>query len=113
MNSTKNLLFMAVIATFLVLGTSAIPMQSFAGEHTRDLKSEIKASLQIEEKSASQHLDQDNFCYRSDNCQQSNQAVQIVGDDNEATGFNDQSDNLSVSSDDETGEENEIEDDFW
>lgn len=113
MNSTKNLLFMAVLATFLVLGTSTIPMQSYAGENTRDLKSEIKASLQIEETSASQHLDQDNFCYRSDNCQQSNQAVQIIGDDNEATGFNDQSDNLSFSSDDETGEEDGIEDDFW
>jgi hypothetical protein len=117
MNSTKNLLFMTAIASFLVLGTSAIPMQSYAGEHTRDLKSSIKASLQIEEQSASQHLDQDNFCYRSDNCQQSNQAVQIIGDDNEAIGFNDQSDNLSSSSDDEAGEgdgeENGVEDDFW
>jgi hypothetical protein len=119
MNYTKGLLLVAAMTTLLVMGTSAIPMQSYAGEHkkTSDLKSSIKASFEIDKKSASQHLDQDNFCYRSDNCQQANQAVQIVGEDNEATGFNDQSANLSPSSEDGTGEgdgeENEIGDDFW
>ena len=103
---------MAAITSLLVIGISAIPMQSYASQHTKtdDLKSSIKASLQIEEKSANQHLDQDNFCYRSDNCNQANQAQQIVGDGNEATGFNDQSDNLSLSED---GGEDETGDDFW
>ena len=108
MNNTKNILLMAAITSLLVIGTSVIPIQSYAEQHTKtdDLKSSIKASLQIEEKSASQHLDQDNFCYRSDNCNQANQAQQIVGDGNEVTGFNDQSDNISISEDDAG-------DDFW
>ena len=119
MNNTKNILFIAAITSLLIMGTSITPMQSYAGENkkTGDLKSSIKASSEVDKKSAGQHLDQDNFCYRSDNCQQANQAVQIIGDDNEAIGFNDQSDNLSSSSDDETGEgdgeENGVEDDFW
>jgi hypothetical protein len=108
MNNTKNILLVAAIASLLFIGTSAISMQSYAKQHTKtdDLKSSIRASLHIEEKSANQHLDQDNFCYRSDNCNQANQAQQIVGDGNEATGFNDQSDNISVSEDDAG-------DDFW
>ena len=38
-----------------------------------------------------QHLDQDNFCYRSPGCVQGNQGAQISGNDNTAKGFNDQS----------------------
>ena len=34
------------------------------------------------------------ICYRDDNCQQANQGQQIVGKDNDATGFNDQSKNI-------------------
>ena len=48
----------------------------------------------MDKKSANQDLDQDNFCYRSDDCQQANQGQQIVGKDNEAKGFNDQSSNV-------------------
>ena len=44
--------------------------------------------------SASQHSGQDNFAYRSDDPSQSNQGQQVIGKDNEATGFNDQSRNL-------------------
>ena len=109
---------MAAITSLLVIGTSAVPMQSYAEQHTKtdDLKSSIRASLHIEEKSADQDLDQDNFCYRSPNCNQANQAQQIVGDGNEATGFNDQSDNLSISEDEAVegdGGESETGDDFW
>ena len=42
-------------------------------------------------------MDQDNLCYRGDDCEQANQGQQIVGKDNEAKGFNDQSDNLALS----------------
>ena len=41
-------------------------------------------------------MDQDNFCYRGEECQQANQGQQIIGEDNDAKGFNDQSDNLSA-----------------
>ena len=94
----KNVLLMAAAITFLlVMGIAIAPMQSYAsGEHkkTGDFKSSIKATSQIDKKSASQKLDQDNFCYRGDDCQQANQGQQITGKDNEASGFNDQSRNL-------------------
>jgi hypothetical protein len=33
MNNTKNILLMVVITSLLVIGTSTIPMQSFADPH--------------------------------------------------------------------------------
>jgi hypothetical protein len=102
MNSTKNILLIAIIAATLVLGTSIAPMQSFAdkgdGDHkkTKDFKSSISEKTQVSEdkKSAKQHMDQDNDCYRGEKCQQSNDGQQIVGKDNDAKGFNDQSKNI-------------------
>ena len=93
----------AIIAITLVLGTSVIPMQSYADrdnddhKKTKDFKSSIIASSESDKKSASQHQDQDNFCYRGDDCEQANQGQQIVGKDNDAKGFNDQSENLAIS----------------
>jgi hypothetical protein len=104
MNNTKNLLLIAIIATTLVMGTSVVPMQSYADrdndDHKKDndFKSKIIASYESDKKSASQEMDQDNFCYRGDDCEQANQGQQLVGKDNEAKGFNDQSDNLALSS---------------
>jgi hypothetical protein len=100
MNNTKNILLVAIITATLVLGTSVIPMQSYAGgsdEHKKgkDFKS-IIASSESDKKSANQHMDQDNFCYRGDDCEQANQGQQIAGKDNDAKGFNDQSDNLNA-----------------
>jgi hypothetical protein len=101
MNNTTNLLTIATITALLLMGTSVMPMQSYASgsdqhqkhKDTKDLKSSISEKTQIDKKSASQHQDQDNFCYRGDDCQQANEGQQIVGKDNEANGFNDQSDN--------------------
>ena len=39
-------------------------------------------------------LDQENTCYRGEVCKQGNEGQQVVGNDNDVTGFNDQSDNL-------------------
>jgi hypothetical protein len=96
MNNTKNILLIALITATLILGTSVIPMQSYADEDkiTKDSKSSIKASTEVDKKSASQHQNQDNFCYRGDDCEQANQGQEIVGKDNEANGFNDQSLNV-------------------
>jgi hypothetical protein len=103
MNSTNKMLMIAAITSLLVMGTSLVQMKSFAGgdEHEKngDFKSSVKASFESDEKSAKQHLDQDNFCYRGDNCKQANQGQQIVGEDNDAKGFNDQSFNLEESED--------------
>jgi hypothetical protein len=95
----KNLLLAVFISSLLIVGTSITPMQSYADQHkkTDDYKISIKAISEVEKKSASQKLDQDNFCYRGENCQQANEGQQIVGKDNEANGFNDQSKNVQQS----------------
>ena len=102
MSNTKSLLAIAVITSLLVLGTSIAPMQSFADKGNDEQKKHkgvvnLKQSIQkdVESKKANQHLSQDNKCYRGDSCQQANEDEQIAGEDNNAKGFNDQSDNLS------------------
>ena len=102
MNNTKNILLVALITATLVLGTSVIPMQSYADrddddnhKNTKDFKSKTSASSDSDKKSAGQHQDQDNVCYRgNDTCTQANEAQELIGKDNDAFGFNDQSDNL-------------------
>ena len=64
---------------------------------TKDFKSSISEKTQSGKKSASHHQDLDNFCYRGDDCEQANQGQQIAGEDNDAAGFKDQSENLAVS----------------
>ena len=97
MKNTDNLLSIAAITLILVMGTSVIPMQSFTGNASDGNKSKIKSSTQTDKKSTSEHMDQDNFCYRGDECQQANQYQQIVGKDSDASGFNDHSNNVPQS----------------
>ena len=100
MNNTNKMLMIAAITSLLVMGTSLVQMKSFAGgddhKKTKDLKSSISEKTQIGKKSASHHQDLDNFCYRGDDCEQANQGQQIAGEDNDAAGFNDQSENLAA-----------------
>ncbi len=62
MKNTNKMLMIAAITSLLVMGTSIIPMQSYAGSASDEYKSKIKSSTEIDKKSASQHMDQDNFC---------------------------------------------------
>jgi hypothetical protein len=87
MNNVKSYLMVAAITSLLVMGASLIPLQSYADGNDqphKNLKSKSDSSTK-------QHLDQDNFCYRSTVCVQGNQGAQISGNDNTAKGFNDQS----------------------
>ena len=74
-------------------------MQSYAVKDNSDSHDEtvnLKKNLSKDSNSkTNQDLDQDNLCYRSPECQQANDAQQIEGNDNEATGFNDQSTRIS------------------
>jgi hypothetical protein len=105
MNNTKNILLVAIITATLVLGTSVIPMQSYADRDDddhhkkgKDFKSKTSASSESDKKSASQHQDQDNVCYRgNDTCTQANEGQELIGEDNDAIGFNDQSGPLDLS----------------
>jgi hypothetical protein len=97
-NTKKNILLVATITSLLIMGTIIIPMQSYGSEEQQkngDSESSIKSGTEVDKKSASQKLNQDNLCYRSDDdCQQANQGQQITGKDNDANGFNDQSLNV-------------------
>ena len=97
MNNTKNILLMAVIASTLVMGTSVTPMQSYATgmRHKKkgDLKSSIKSNAESDKKSASQN-GPGQLLLQGRRLPQANQGQQIVGKDNEAKGFNDQSRNI-------------------
>jgi hypothetical protein len=103
MSNTKNILLIAAITSLLVMGTSITPMQSFADRDDDDDEKTNDNNSQKDKNDANLHLDQDNTCYRSDGCQQANEGQQIVGEDNKATGFNDQSDNISPSSSSDAG----------
>ena len=67
MNNTKSILLVAIITATLILGTSVIPMQSYAdrgnsdNKKDKDFKSSISASSESDKKGSSQHQDQDNF----------------------------------------------------
>ena len=61
MNNTKKLLLIAIVTATLVLGTSVIPMQSYASEEHKensDLKSSIKSGTDVDKNGASQHSGQ-------------------------------------------------------
>ena len=102
MNNTKNILLVAIITATLIMGTSVIPMQSYADRDNNDdrkkdndHKSKTSASSESDKKSANQDTDQDNVCYRgNETCTQANEAQELIGKDNDAIGFNDQSENL-------------------
>ena len=88
MNNVKSsLIVVAAITSLLVMGTSLIPLQSYADGNDQPHKN-LKSKS---DSRTNQHLDQDNFCYRSPGCVQGNQGAQISGNDNTAKGFNDQS----------------------
>ena len=68
MNNTKKILLITAIASLLIMGTSIIPIQSYADmddkniKKNSDLDSKINANSVTEENGANQHMDQDNFC---------------------------------------------------
>ena len=96
MTNTKNNLLITSILSLLLIGSSVIPMQTYADQHKKiiESKSAIKAGSEVEEKSASQHSDHDNFALRSDGTSQANEGQQETGNGNDASGFNNQSANL-------------------
>jgi len=61
---------------------------------TKDFEDSIDKDVNAESGSRIQHLDQDDLCYKGDDCVQANEGQQTEGKDNDASGFNDQSRNI-------------------
>src|SRR6266516_6597668 len=78
MKNTKNAII--ILASIMVIvGTTLTPT----------LLQQVNAAVQVR----SQHIDQENLCYRTNTCRQSDVGQNTQGNDNQVTGFADQSDN--------------------
>jgi len=94
----------AIIAVLLFAGTVLAPIQSsYAAPRTggffdtSSLKDDIRDGVNVNLEHIDQHLDQENLCFRSNTCRQSDVVQNTLGNDNSVTGFADQSDNLQQS----------------
>ena len=107
MSILQCLLLIAALASLFVTEPNLVPAQSFAtaagdgggvdngdDKTTKDFEDSIDKDENAELDRTSQHLGQDDLCYKGDGCEQANEGQQIEGKDNEASGFNDQSKNI-------------------
>jgi archaellin len=100
MNNNKTIrigiVIVAAIAAMMLIGPNLTYMQSYAtsphGKTAKGAFNEARSSITHK----SQHLNQENLCYRTIDCRNSNVAQQIIGNDNSVTGFADQSSNNST-----------------
>jgi hypothetical protein len=103
----------AAFALLLVAGTILSPTQSYARSRdsnnsspqftnvndtdTSNLKNGTPDGVSVNLERRDQHIDQENLCFRANTCRQSDTAQNTLGNDNQVTGFADQSDNLQQS----------------
>jgi hypothetical protein len=96
----------AVIASLMLAGTILAPIQSYAAAKrgseadfpdTSSLKHAVRDGVSANLSHRDQHLNQQNLCYRTNTCRQSDVGQNTQGNDNQVTGFADQSDNLQQS----------------
>jgi hypothetical protein len=64
---------------------------------TASLKHAIRDGVTVNLEHRDQHMNQENLCYRTNTCRQSDVGQNTLGNDNSVTGFADQSDNLKQS----------------
>jgi len=93
----------AVLASLMLAGTILAPIQSYAAAKrgmeadfpdTSSLKHAVRNGVSANLSHKDQHLNQQNLCYRSNTCRQSDVGQNTLGNDNQVTGFADQSDNI-------------------
>jgi hypothetical protein len=93
----------AVIASLMLAGTILAPIQSYAAAKrgteadfpdTSSLKHAVRDGVSANLSHRDQHMNQQNLCFRSNTCRQSDVGQNTLGNDNQVTGFADQSDNI-------------------
>jgi hypothetical protein len=96
----------AVLASLMLAGTILAPIQSYAAAKrgteadfpdTSSLKHAVRDGVSANLSHRDQHMNQQNICYRANTCRQSDVGQNTLGNDNQVTGFADQSDNLQQS----------------
>jgi hypothetical protein len=87
---------LVVALTSLILtGTILTSIQpSASGISNPSLTDGIFDEIRADLNNTNQSINQDNICYKSDNCRQSEIGQNTKGNDNSVTGFTDQSDNI-------------------
>jgi hypothetical protein len=76
------------VLSLLIAGTILAPTQAFAIS---------QRSVIVNREHRDQHIGQENLCFRSNTCRQSDVGQNTLGNDNSVTGFADQSDNIQQS----------------
>jgi hypothetical protein len=101
MKNTKSAIIMIALV-MVIVGTTLAPIQSYAARsggfpNTSTLKQAVRDGVTVNLEHRDQHMNQENLCYRTNTCRQSDVGQNTLGNDNSVTGFADQSDNIQQS----------------
>jgi hypothetical protein len=96
-NKKFTVVVMVTVASLLLAGTILAPTQSYArmGSFSDHLspRDGIRGNIRVDLENTDQNINQENVCFRSNICRQSDVGQNTQGNDNQVTGFADQSDN--------------------
>jgi hypothetical protein len=96
-NKKFTVVVMVTVASLLLAGTILAPAQSYApmGGFSDNLspRDGIRGNIRVDLENTDQNINQENVCFRSNICRQSDVGQNTQGNDNQVTGFADQSDN--------------------
>jgi hypothetical protein len=95
MNHTIMAIAVFTALASLLAAANLYSTHAYASVLTHPIRSHFSLEgLQTKSGHKSQHLNQENLCYRTVICNNSNVALQTLGNDNSVTGFADQSGNF-------------------
>jgi hypothetical protein len=96
-NKKFTVVVMVTVASLVLAGTILAPAQSYArmGGFSDNLspRDGIRGNIRADLENTDQNINQENVCFRSNICRQSDVGQNTQGNDNQVTGFADQSDN--------------------
>jgi hypothetical protein len=91
-------MMLLLLAGMILAPTQASALSKFnTNTDTSNLKHAIRDGVNVNLEHRDQHLNQENLCYRTNTCRESNVGQNTLGNDNSITGFADQSDNIQQS----------------
>jgi hypothetical protein len=91
-------MMLLLLAGMILAPTQASALSKFkTNTDTSSLKHGIRDGVNVNLQHRDQHMDQENLCYRTNTCRQSDVGQNTLGNDNSITGFADQSDNIQQS----------------
>jgi hypothetical protein len=96
-NKKFTIVVMVAVASLLLAGTILAPAQSYARigsfSDNSSPRDGPRGDLRSDLENTDQNINQENICFRSNICRQSDVGQNTQGNDNQVTGFADQSDN--------------------